>query len=333
MKKLKPFKIFKSGTHTDSVGNQITFTSQMLQDSINSYNSGDWKAPLVIGHPTDTAPAYGWIEKLSLNNDEVIVDNVDKLNQDFAELMQNGAYRNRSVSWYAPDHPSNPTPGVWQIRHLGLLGATPPALKGLGDVSFKDKEGIIVNYQEDIVYTIEEELIYPPIGNNMTKQTEEKVSNFEELQKINALEKENESLINQIAEFAEREQKLKFKTEVQQVKEELTKLVNEGKLLPNLLNQTANFIASIQQNGGVYEFSEGDESRKLNAKEFIFKLISSLPQKVEYKELTADEDVIAHTLTAVEIGQKARNFMKEKAALGITLTATQAVDAIMKGDK
>lgn len=153
--KPKPFRIFRVGTHTDSAGQATTFTREQLEATVAAYNEGDWRAPLVTGHPKGAAPAYGWVGKMRLDeNGDVFVDDVEKLNPDFAELMQSGAYRNRSASWYAPDHPNNPTPGVWQLRHLGMLGAQPPALKGLGDVEFNDGDGVTVEFADYTTSTI-----------------------------------------------------------------------------------------------------------------------------------------------------------------------------------
>lgn len=153
--KPKPFRIFRVGTHTDSAGTETTFTREQLEATVKAYNEGDWRAPMVVGHPKGHAPAYGWVGKLSIDDaGEIKVDEVEKLNPDFAELMKAGAYRNRSASWYAPDHPNNPTPGVWQLRHLGMLGAQPPALKGLGDVEFNDADGVTVEFADYTTSTI-----------------------------------------------------------------------------------------------------------------------------------------------------------------------------------
>lgn len=147
--KPKPFRIFRVGTHTDSAGQATTFTREQLEATVKAYNEGEWRAPMVVGHPKGAAPAYGWVGKMRLDDSgEVLVDDVEKLNPDFADLMQAGAYRNRSASWYAPDHPNNPTPGVWQLRHLGMLGAQPPALKGLGDIEFHDGDGVTVDFAD-----------------------------------------------------------------------------------------------------------------------------------------------------------------------------------------
>ena len=154
--KPKPFRIFRTGTHTDSAGGTTTFTAEQLQATVKAYNEGEWRAPVVVGHPKGHAPAYAWVGQLSLSDaGDVMCDDLDKLNPDFAELMKSGAYRNRSASWYAPDHPGNPTPGVWQLRHLGMLGAQPPALKGLGDVEFADADaGLVVEFGDYTTSTI-----------------------------------------------------------------------------------------------------------------------------------------------------------------------------------
>jgi hypothetical protein len=149
--KPKPFRIFRAGTHTDGSGTTTTFTADDVKAMAQAYNEGKWRAPMVIGHPKGHAPAYGWVGKVRADdNGELWVDETEKLNPDFAELMKNGAYRNRSASLYAPDHPNNPTPGVWQLRHLGLLGAQPPAIKGLEDVEFADdSRTLTVDFADD----------------------------------------------------------------------------------------------------------------------------------------------------------------------------------------
>lgn len=153
--KPKPFRIFRVGTHTDSAGQATTFTREQLEATVKAYNEGEWRAPMVVGHPKGAAPAYGWVGKMRIDEaGEVLVDDVEKLNPDFADLMQAGAYRNRSASWYAPDHPNNPTPGVWQLRHLGMLGAQPPALKGLGDVEFHDGDGVTLEFADYTTNTV-----------------------------------------------------------------------------------------------------------------------------------------------------------------------------------
>lgn len=135
---MKPFRIFRPGKHTASNGVQVEFTEAQLQDAVGHYNAKVYAAPLVIGHPKSEDRAYGWAETLTYE-DGYVVAHPERVDPQFAELVEKGAYRNRSASWYLPDHPNNPVPGSLYPRHIGFLGAVPPALKGLGDVQFAEE--------------------------------------------------------------------------------------------------------------------------------------------------------------------------------------------------
>lgn len=134
---MKPFRIFRPGSHVASCGTRVEFTEEDLKRAVAAYDPGVYAAPLVIGHPKTEDRAYGWAESLSYEDGHVVA-HPDKVEPTFAELVAQGAYRNRSASWYMPDHPNNPSPGNLYPKHIGFLGAVPPALKGLGDVAFTE---------------------------------------------------------------------------------------------------------------------------------------------------------------------------------------------------
>lgn len=136
---MKPFRIFRPGKHTASCGTAVEFTEEDLKRAVEAYNPQLYAAPLVIGHPKTEDRAYGWAERISYE-DGHLVAHPDKVEPQFAELVEQGAYRNRSASWYMPNHPNNPVPGVLYPKHIGFLGAVPPALKGLGDVQFQEEQ-------------------------------------------------------------------------------------------------------------------------------------------------------------------------------------------------
>lgn len=154
---MKPFRIFRPGKHTASNGEAITFTETDLKDAVSHYNAKVYAAPLVIGHPKTEDRAYGWAETLSYE-DGYVVAHPDKVDAKFAELVEQGAYRNRSASWYMPTHPNNPAPGYLYPKHIGFLGAVPPALKGLGDVQFAEELNpeLVVEFadSEDAAWTM-----------------------------------------------------------------------------------------------------------------------------------------------------------------------------------
>lgn len=134
---MKPFRIFRPGKHRAACGTVVEFSEDDLKRAVAAYSPQTYAAPLVIGHPKTEDRAYGWAESLTYEDGHVVA-HPDKVEPQFAELVEQGAYRNRSASWYMPDHPNNPSPGNLYPKHIGFLGAVPPALKGLGDVQFTE---------------------------------------------------------------------------------------------------------------------------------------------------------------------------------------------------
>ena len=122
--------LFKPGTHIDMGGQQISFSESDMQASVDAYDPALHEAPLCIGHPKDDAPAYGWVQSMHMAADgpEAIPHQV---NADFAEMHKSGAFKKVSASFYTPNNPHNPVPGVYYLRHVAFLGAQPPAIKGL----------------------------------------------------------------------------------------------------------------------------------------------------------------------------------------------------------
>jgi len=123
-------QLFRTGTHTDASGKKRVWSKQDLETIASKYNEGKHEAPLVVGHPKDNDPAYGWIKALRVAG-EVLEGLPRQVNAAFGELVNQGAYKKRSISLY-PD---------MTLRHVGFLGAMPPAVKGLKDVSFSDQHG------------------------------------------------------------------------------------------------------------------------------------------------------------------------------------------------
>lgn len=145
---MKRVPIFKPGRHTAANGVTLEFSEEQLAASIAAYDPKVHEAPLVIGHPKDNGPAYGWVSALSFAEGEVVAE-VDQVNPEFAELVKAGAFKKRSASFYTPDSPANPVPGVYYLRHVGFLGAQPPAVKGLSPVQFAEDEEGVVEFADD----------------------------------------------------------------------------------------------------------------------------------------------------------------------------------------
>lgn len=139
---MKPFEIFKPGRHTSTQGVALTFGEADLAAIAAGYDPATHEAPIVVGHPKQDAPAYGWIASLTVK-DGRLVATPNQVNPAFAELVENGSFKKRSAALYHPDSPGNPTPGHYYLRHVGFLGAQPPALKGLKPVEFADGDTVV----------------------------------------------------------------------------------------------------------------------------------------------------------------------------------------------
>jgi len=134
---------FRPGRHTSVDGREIEFTPAQLADAVASYSAEAHEAPLVVGHPQLNTPAYGWAAKLHVRDDGTLVADTKQVDPGFAELVNAGRFKKVSASWYLPDSPGNPKPGHLYLRHIGFLGAAPPALKGLPDASFGENDGAV----------------------------------------------------------------------------------------------------------------------------------------------------------------------------------------------
>lgn len=134
---MQPIHIFKAGKQTSSSGVTIDFTEADVAATAGAYDPAVHEAPIVIGHPEQEDPAFGWISQLAAQAGNLYATPA-QVNADFADMVKAGAYKKVSASFYPPDHPNNPTPGVYALRHVGFLGAQPPAVKGLKPTQFAD---------------------------------------------------------------------------------------------------------------------------------------------------------------------------------------------------
>ncbi len=138
-----PFEIFRAGRHTASDGAVIDFSAADLGLAARAYDPAIHEAPLVVGHPRTDDPAYGWVKGLRSDGSSLIAA-PHQVDSAFAELVRSGRFKKISASFYTPESPQNPAPGTYYLRHVGFLGAQPPALKGLKPVAFADGgEGLI----------------------------------------------------------------------------------------------------------------------------------------------------------------------------------------------
>ena len=145
MNATKTLHIFKPGRQTAMNGLTLEFSESDLAASAAAYDPAKHEAPIVIGHPKHDDPAYGWVKSLATADDGLQAE-PHQVDAAFAELVEAGRYKKISASFYLPDAPNNPVPGVYYLRHVGFLGAQPPAVKGLKAAEFADAEEGVVEF-------------------------------------------------------------------------------------------------------------------------------------------------------------------------------------------
>lgn len=128
-------EIFRTGRHQPMAGSAASFTEADLDSIVSAYDPSLHEAPVVLGHPNTDDPAYGWTKGLARDGD-VLTAQIGELHPAFVEAWKNGSYKKRSASFYRPDSAINPKPGTYYLKHIGFLGAVPPAVKGLRDAQF-----------------------------------------------------------------------------------------------------------------------------------------------------------------------------------------------------
>lgn len=147
----KLLHIFKPGRHITAAGEEIEFSVADVVAMATAYDPKLGKAPIVVGHPKTDDPSYGWAKKLYIRPRGLYAE-PDKVDPQFAEEVNAGRYGTISSKFYRPTDPNNPKPGVWYLRHIGFLGATPPAVKGLDEPEFAEDDGC-VTFNEPVEFS------------------------------------------------------------------------------------------------------------------------------------------------------------------------------------
>lgn len=298
--------IMRTGKHVDSAGNQHLFDEARLDAIAASYDPAKHEAPVVLGHPADNAPAWAWVAGLKREG-QTLMYQEKGAQPEFDEMRKRGLFKKRSLSLY-PDG---------TLRHVGWLGAMPPAVKGLADVAFaengtniefneiatggeKSKEGKRMKIMEwlkglaakdgvtleDMPHSFSEADVKLASDKAAKEAREAAAAEFAEAQKQKDLE------------FAEREKALKGReTEARKkgVAEFCEALKKQGKLTPamdKLGMGITSFMHSLLSVDASIEFGEEGKKEKQTPLEFMQAFLAALPAQIEFKEIaTGDKDV------------------------------------------
>jgi hypothetical protein len=308
-------EIFRAGKHTDDAGNVHVFEPADIDAIAASYNPTLRQAPLVVGHPASDLPAYGWVARTAAADGDLgrvlKIDTTD-VEPAFAEMVRLKRFPKRSASFYPPAHPSNPTPGKWYLRHVGFLGAQPPAVLGLKDIQFADDTSGTVSFSEALISP--QPLSTQSTTNQESTMDEETRKKLEaaqaEAEKAKAAQADAEAKAKaaqeQLAQFAEQQRTDRHAANVSFAEG----AVKAGKLLPK---DKASAVAVLDMLGdaGPVEFAEGDATKKLSPTEFIKSLIDGAKPLVQFGEFAPAGGKTAKEMSDAELDAAAKRYAAE----------------------
>lgn len=285
---------FQAGTHTDMAGNSDNYPVDVIREIVKNYNPAD-PAPVVIGHPKVDAPAWAWIDRAREEGGKLLLK-LREISPEFRQWVKEGKYKKVSVSLYPPDGNGN----GWRLRHLGYLGAMPPAVKGLPVPQYAETGTYIefsIEESAESASTDEPsdqpiEPVNQEIQETMTTQTTESPPTTSAVNPaVTSPDNSNNSFAEQEARFAQREQELAarekaFKERELQFKRDRIAnfcegLIASGKLLPAHKADQIEFMMSLDENRSI-DFAEG---KKLNSLDYYQAFLKNQPQVVHFGEV------------------------------------------------
>ena len=313
-----PIQVFRPGRHVDASGQALEFSAADLRATAAAYDPAVHEAPLVVGHPTQNGPAYGWDAALAFAEPTATLDATPaQVEPQFAELVRAGRFKRVSASFYTPDSPANPKPGAYYLRHVGFLGAQPPAVKGLRPAEFgEDEAGVItVDFSQE-----------PAMPET------DRTAEFAERER--QLTEQATALEARQAEIAAREQRLAEQEQARHRADCLSfaeGLIKEGRVLPRERQGLVALLAGLSGEPHADFAEEGAADKPQTSADWLRGFLSRLPVQVDFSERTGAGagDVNAKPADA-EIARKARTYRDEQAKAGIAVSFAEAVDVVRK---
>ena len=317
-----PFEIeiFKPGTFTSVEGTEVSFGAADLEEMVGSYDPTSNPAPMVVGHPALDAPAYGWAGGLRINDAGRLVAVGDQVEASFAEMVNDGRFKKVSAKFYPRDHPANPTPGKFHLKHIGFLGAAAPAVKGLKSVSFADgvQAGCITfeidnshpthEPKEPIVAEKDKELSFAERETALAAREDA-------LAKSEAKAKDDRIAIDKAAADARHAGHVSF-AESQ---------IAVGRLAPAAKDEAVFLMDALSSAPQTLSFGEGDKSATPVA--LFQRLVSSAKPLISFGEVAKAEPKV-EAQTPHQVGMKARKLVSDA---GGELSYSEAVAQVKAG--
>ena len=334
-------EIFRGGTHTDMRGTTLAFGESEIVDIAAAYDPALSEAPIVIGHPRTDAPAYGWVKSLSARGDRLYAE-PDQVDAAFAELVESGRYKKVSACFYRPAAPANPKPGAYYLRHVGFLGAQPPAVKGLAPVEFAESpedDLLLVEFADHESVSLLSRVL------SLFRGVRDYIVERDGTEKADAVIPNGvlESMKEQATvalvlppdpepAYSEENVMSDDKKTVPPVQpaaspEELARRVSELEAREVAFAERQR-MASLSESDTI-AFSEG--GKELSPVAFMKTFLSRLPVQVEFAEKSAGADETIDGLSPLDAANRAVAYQERMKRDGVVITTTEALSAVKAG--
>lgn len=354
-------QIFKGGKQVDSTGAEHDGDA-LIDKAVATFNAAEHEPPVVVGHPKDNAPAFGWVEGLKAehlpNVGKVLLAKFKEVVPEFESLVKAGSYKKRSAAFY-PDG---------RLRHVGFLGAMPPAVKGLADLKFEaDEQYIEFSEAWSIgligqIFTRLREWLIEKDGVDVADRViptwdadalKQEASRQEETASAVYHEEptETEVTMGDGKQFSEADVKAAEEAAAAKAKEEgkkeaqrefaeaerkrgITEFIarnwpkeGKGKLPPALLDAGVKQFMEQLDGGAELEFSEGKKQSPLA---WFMNFLENLPASGLFTEVATRDKEGPDKDDADAIAKAAREFVESEAQAGRTVSVSQAVDHVTR---
>ena len=360
-------QIFRAGRHTAMSGAVLDFSDADLAATAAAYDPARSEAPIVVGHPKTDGPAYGWVRSLSFAEGGLEAE-PHQVDPAFAELVDAGRFKKISASFFTPDAPNNPVPGVYYLRHVGFLGAQPPAVKGLRSPEFADGDEGVVSFAcvEDSVNAalwrgLREWLIAErglDVANQVVPDYQVQAldaaaqqdscddaqpmpsafadysqENLMTPQEMAALQAENAKLRQQVKESADAALAARRAATTARHEAFADTLIGAGRLLPAQRPVAVALLDHLADHDLPASFAEGEESKPLLAG--VQSLLESLPVQVSFEDIATREQrgPAVDRNDPVALAKAAQAFQDSEMAAGRSISIEQAVATLAKASR
>ena len=296
------FEIFKVGTHTSANGITKDYTVDHLNQIVQNHSA---PTPIVVGHPKDNSPAFGWIKNLFIKGESLFAEAAD-LVPEFIDLLKQKIYKNRSVSLKQNED------GTLSLNHVGFLGGVLPAVKGLEELNLNadDIEEISFEFSEFVEPS--EEQVNDDIVSKKPIKKENTSSDFKEV--ISELRNDIKNIKSEFMEAIQTVQGSVDTTNIQAKIDELNLKLDSAyfqknviaklqvdNLTPAIKNKLLNLLSYFES----LDFSETDQTKIVSDFQALADLIvpfqtdevirkiekgNELNQSKEFSDMNVDKD-------------------------------------------